>query len=78
MLPTAHSYDVVLDVTNYNAAISVCEKGEQWQQAQGLLATTQNLMSSLNVITYNSAIVPVRKGRNGSMHCFFFVNGSEK
>ena len=76
-MPTAHSYDVVLDVINYNAAISVCEKGEQWQQAQGLLATTQNLMSSLNVITYNSAIVPVRKGRNGSMHCFF-VNGSEK
>ena len=72
MLPTAHSYDVVLDVITYNAAISVCEKGEQWQQALGLLATTQNLMCSFNVITYNAAIVPVRKGCNGSMHFYLW------
>ena len=33
--------DWVLDVISYSAAISTCEKCEQWQQALGLVVAMQ-------------------------------------
>ena len=47
---------MVPDVFAYNAAMSACEKCEQWQQALGLLAETRSANVLPNVITYNAAI----------------------
>ena len=49
--------DFVPNVFSYNAAISACEKAQQWQQALGLLAVMQEAVFVLNVITYNAALV---------------------
>ena len=49
--------DYVPNVFSYNAAISACEKAQQWQQALGLLEVMQEADFVLNVITYNAALV---------------------
>ena len=46
----------------YNAAISACEKGQQWQLALGLLAEMALLKVDKDVITYNAAISACEKG----------------
>ena len=47
---------VVPDVISYNAAISACEKGQQWQQALSVLAEMQQTAVLPYVISYNAAI----------------------
>ena len=47
---------VVPDVSTYNAAMSACEKCEQWQQALGLLAEMRSVSLLPNLITYSAAI----------------------
>ena len=53
---------VLPDVITYNAAISACEKSEQWQQALGVLAEKRKISMLLDVITYSSAISACAKG----------------
>jgi pentatricopeptide repeat protein len=53
--------DLVPDVIPYRAAISACEKGEQWQQAFGLLAVMQQSVLVPGVIAYNAAISACEK-----------------
>ena len=45
-----------------HAAISACEKGEQWQQALCLLAVMQETDLVPDVITYSAAISACEKG----------------
>ena len=47
---------VVPVVISYNAAISACEKGPQWQQALSVLAAVQKTAVLPCVISYNAAI----------------------
>ena len=49
------------DVIIYNAAISACERGEQWQQAFGLLEVMQQAAALPNVVSYYSAISACEK-----------------
>jgi len=51
-----HTHDVQADVTTYNAAISACEKGLQWQKALELLEQMETQVYQPNVITYSAAI----------------------
>ena len=53
---------VTRDVISYNAAISACEKGGQWQQALSLLSEMQDAGVTRNVISYNAAISACEKG----------------
>jgi len=41
---------VAPDVTSYNAAISACEKGEQWERALGALSEMRRAQVAPNVI----------------------------
>ncbi len=54
---------LVPNVITYNAAISACEKGEQWQKALGILAVMPEAGLVPNVITYNAAISACEKGQ---------------
>jgi pentatricopeptide repeat protein len=47
---------------SYNAAISACETGEQWQQALGLLAMLQQSGLVPDVITYTAALTACERG----------------
>ena len=49
------------DVITYDAAISACAKGEQWQQAFGLLEVVQQAAALPTVFSYNSAISACEK-----------------
>ena len=49
------------DVLTCNAAISACEKGQQWQRA--LLGDTPAAAVQANAITYNAAISACQKGQ---------------
>ena len=60
------------DLITYNAAISACVKGEQWQQALCPLAVMQETDLVPGVITYSAAIVAVRRVRYGSRHSDFW------
>ena len=68
MLATTQSFDVLLKVITYNAAISACEKGTQWQQAHILETAARSNDNSPNVITISAASVRVRRVENGSRH----------
>jgi hypothetical protein len=48
--------DLLPNVFTYSAAISACEKGEQWRQALGVLVWMQEADVMPSVITYNGAI----------------------
>jgi pentatricopeptide repeat protein len=52
----------VPDKITYNAAISACEKGGQWQQALNLLSLMPEAKVVPNEITYNAAISACEKG----------------
>jgi pentatricopeptide repeat domain-containing protein 1 len=49
-------------VTSFNAAISACEKGGQWEQALALFQAIPKAKISPNVISYNAAISACEKG----------------
>ena len=50
------------NVISYDASISACEKGHQWQQAFGVLAGMQQTAMLRNVISYKAAISACVKG----------------
>ena len=56
---------VVPAVFSYNAVISACEKGHQWQQALSVLAATQLTAVVPDVISCNAAISACEKGLQG-------------
>ena len=58
--------DLVPNVISYSAAISACEKGEQWQEALGLLAKMQKGEWVLKVISHSAAILPASRVSNDS------------
>ena len=62
MLQTA----VLPNVISCSAAVSACEKGQQWQQSLGVLAVMQQAAVLPNVISYADATVLVRWASNGS------------
>ena len=49
------------DTVTYNAAISACEKGGQWQTALDLLTEMERKSIPRNTITYNAAISACEK-----------------
>ena len=51
------------DTIAYNAAISACEKGGQWQWALQLMEDIQAKGIPANTITYDTAIRAYQKGR---------------
>ena len=51
------------NVITYNATISACEKGRQWQRALGLLEERSSQGLQANVITYSATINACEKGR---------------
>ena len=52
-----------MNEVSYNAAISACEKGQQWQRALGLLAAMPAAGVVANVVSYNAAISACESGR---------------
>ena len=49
-------------LVSYNAGVSTCEKGKQWQRALALLSEMREAKLEPNVITYSSCIVACEKG----------------
>eukprot|EP00966_Prymnesium_polylepis_P201568 4670544-Prymnesium_polylepis.1 len=50
------------NVITYNAAISACESGGQWERALRLLVDMRQARVKPDVITYNAAIAACGKG----------------
>ncbi|CAK0882887.1 unnamed protein product [Prorocentrum cordatum] len=50
------------DVISYNAGISVCEKGDQWQRVLALLSEMREAKLEPNVISYNAGISVCEEG----------------
>ncbi|CAE7311431.1 unnamed protein product [Symbiodinium sp. CCMP2592] len=50
------------DRITYNAAISACEKSQEWQQALVLLGQAERQRMQLGIITYNAAISACDRG----------------
>merc|ERR1712070_390335 len=50
------------DTITYNASISACEKGGQWQKALTLLQEMQDKKIAPNTITYSASISACEKG----------------
>ena len=53
---------LTLDVISFNAVISVCKKGGQWQQALSLLEDMLTVGVTLDVISFSAAISACEKG----------------
>merc|ERR1719375_1854356 len=51
------------DVISYSAVISVCEKGQHWARAKGLLHEMCGFAVSLELISCNAAIAACEKGQ---------------
>ena len=51
------------DVIGFDAAISACEKGQQWKQASSVLQEMWTSQRTPDVISYNSAISACEKGQ---------------
>jgi pentatricopeptide repeat domain-containing protein 1 len=49
------------DVMTYNATISACEKGGQWEKALDLFREMQDREIDPSVMTYNAAISACEK-----------------
>ena len=58
-MPTAK---VQPNVISYNAAVSACEKGGQWQEAMTLFEAMPKAQIQPNVISYNAGISACEKG----------------
>ena len=50
-----------VEVISLSAAISACEKGQQWQRVLGLLALMQVAGLVPNVISYNAGVSACEK-----------------
>merc|ERR1711938_278624 len=55
-------YGVTPNTITYNAAISACEKGGQWERALALLDAMQAAGVAPDTITYSAAISACEKG----------------
>ena len=53
---------MALNVISFNAVISACEKGGQWQRALSLLDDMHRAGVTLNAISFNAAILTCEKG----------------
>merc|ERR1711907_889494 len=53
----------MLDTITYSAAISACERGQQWITATTLLREMQQWHMKLDTITYSAAISACEKGQ---------------
>jgi len=49
------------NVISFSAAISACEKGQQWEQALQLLETMLWLGVEANIITFNAVLSALEK-----------------
>jgi pentatricopeptide repeat protein len=67
MMRETHS---VLDVIGYNAAISALGKGEQWQQALGLLFSMPKADLAITIFA-NSVLYGVRQKISPEKNCNF-------
>ncbi|CAK0805438.1 unnamed protein product, partial [Prorocentrum cordatum] len=47
---------------SYNAGVSACEKGGQWQRASALLSEICEAMLEPNVISYSAGVCACEKG----------------
>ena len=56
-------WSVQADVVTYNAAISACEKGQQWASALNLLGQMWHWSVQANVVTYSAAISACERGQ---------------
>ena len=54
---------VTVDTITYNAAISACEKGQQWQGAFVFCTEMRRMGVTADTITYNVAIGACEKGQ---------------
>ena len=52
-----------IDVVHYNAAISSCGKGREWQMSLLLLTEMSSAKINSDVITYNTAISACERGQ---------------
>ena len=53
----------IRDVISYSASISACEKGQQWEQALGLLQESGCCQLAPCAISYSTSISACEKGR---------------
>ena len=58
-----HAKGIPANTITYNAAISACGKGWQWQRALQLMEEMQAKGIPANTTTYNTAIRACEKGR---------------
>ncbi len=65
LLLTMRASEVLADVFTYNAAISACEKGWQWERARELFRAMPACGVQADVITYSAAISACEKGGQG-------------
>ena len=48
---------------SFNASISACEKGKQWEGARGLLQELVHQLLTLNVVSFNASISACERGK---------------
>ena len=48
---------------SFNAAISACEKGKQWEGALGLLQEMVHQLLPPDVVSFNTAVSACEKGK---------------
>jgi len=65
------------NVITYNAAISACGTGMQWQRALDLIGEMHSKGLQANVITYSAAISACEKGNQWQPALEFCCRGAE-
>ena len=63
MFEERQSHGLQANVITYNATISACEKGKQWQRAVSFFEDMQSHGPQAGVITYNATISARDNGR---------------
>ena len=53
---------LTLDVVSWSAAISACEKGQQWERALGLLEEVMHELLTPNMVSWSAATSACEKG----------------